>query len=338
MRRQNPVEQISGLCPDVYSVSLLSAKEKEELAGKFLPRVRYEIKAEIYGCCIKLLCDDHALKDTWEANFYSMSQNVRSHGRLYVFADESCGPDTVRYDPCSKTAFLINFTYYGWIKSIALSLAGDILEDEHDIFSMHGACLDIGGQGVCLVGLSGSGKTTHTYGLLTHPRTRVVSDDWFFSRVYGSDILAYGSERNFYIGEDVGKIWKEFGGLVEDGGFDGKGRAIADIRWVIGKGRILPMTTLRTIIVLRRDMDEENIVMTLDPQDGVGYFVKNRFFNPHLLVDSPDKERVRRRYAAALLGRTTAYVVNTRGTPAETQKWIRSLVGVPQAELPAGKP
>jgi len=322
----------------VYTIALITTGEKEELAGKFLPRIKYEIKSEIYGCCIKLLSDDHALKDTWEANFYSMSQNVRSHGRLYVFADGSFAPDTVRFDPYTKTAFLINFTYYGWIKSIALSLAGDILEDEHEIFSVHGACLDVGGQGVCLVGPPGAGKTTHTYGLLTSTRTRVVSDDWFFSRVYGPDILAYGSERNFYIGDEVGKIWKEFGGMVQDGGYDGRGRAVADVRWVIGKGRVLPMTTLRTIIVLRRDTGEENSVRTLDPEAGIGCFTKNRYFNPHLLVGNPDKERIRTRYIAALLERTNAYLVNTRGTPAETQKWIRSLIGIPQENPDPGRP
>jgi hypothetical protein len=33
----------------------------------------------------------------------------------------------VLYGAQSKTAFLFNIDYYGWIKSLALSLAGDIL-------------------------------------------------------------------------------------------------------------------------------------------------------------------------------------------------------------------
>jgi hypothetical protein len=314
-----------------YTITLISTEERESLIEEHLPKVRYEIKSDLYGCCIKLMTDDHATKDTWEYNFYSISQNIRSHGRLLVFRNEAYAPDTVLFDPLSRTAFLFNFSYYGWVKSIALSLAGDILEDHHGIFSVHGACVDREGVGLCIVGAPKAGKTTQTYGLLQDPRTRIVADDWFYSRMYGPDILAYSSEKNFYIGEDLGTIWKEFGSLVPEGEFDHNGRAVADIRWVIGKGRILPMTTLRTIIVLQRDPADSTISRTLDPDTGLKLFVKNNYFNPHLLVQNTFKTRIRNRYVTELLSRTTVYLVNTTGTPAETQQMIRSLAGIPQS-------
>ena len=314
-----------------YTISLIGPDEKEHLATQLGPSVRYEIKSEIYGCCIKLLTSDHEVKDTWQENFYSMSQNVRSHGRMYVFSDPAYKPDTVLYEPQSKTAFLFNFNYYGWIKSLALSLTGDILEDEHDIFSIHGACVDINGSGLCIVGISGAGKTTQTYGLLKNPRTRIVSDDWFFSRVFGPEILAYGSEKNFYIRQDLEKIWKEFEGLVKEGDYDGDGRAVADIRWVIGKGRILPLTTLRIIIILKRDPADPIPVQSLNPDIALQIFSDNHYFNPHLLVNNPFKKEIRTKYLRDLFSRTTIYMVNTTGTPAETQKLIRSLANVSQS-------
>ena len=315
----------------VYTISLIDPDEKERIATQLVPSARYEIKSEIYGCCIKLITSDHEVKDTWQENFYSMSQNVRSHGRMYVFSDPAYTPGTVLYEPQSKTAFLFNFNYYGWIKSLALSLAGDILEDEHDIFSIHGACVDINGSGLCIVGISGAGKTTQTYGLLKNPRTRIVSDDWFFSRVFGPEILAYGSEKNFYIRQDLEKIWKEFEGLVKEGDYDGDGRAVADIRWVIGKGRILPMTTLRIIIVLKRDPADATTVQSLNPDIALRLFSDNNYFNPHLLVNNPFKKEIRTKYLRDLFSRTTIYMVNTTGTPSETQKLIRSLANVSQA-------
>jgi hypothetical protein len=315
-----------------YHITLITPEEKERLTDRIMPQVRYECKSEIYGCCIKLLSADPVLKETWQENFYSMSQNIRSHGRMFVFPDPACEADTVLYDPQSKTLFLFNVAYYGWVKSLALSLAGDILEDEHDIFSVHGACIDIAGSGLCLVGTSGVGKTTQTYGLLKEPHTRIVSDDWFFSRVFGPEILAYGSEKNFYIRHDLSAIWKEFGGLVKEGEFDGDGRAVADIRWVIGKGRLLPLTTLKTVIVLKRDPADPMTVQSLNPEAALALFTKNNYFNPHLLVSSPFKTMLRTRYLKALLERTTCYEVNTAGTPAETQRMIRSLSGIAQEE------
>jgi hypothetical protein len=313
-----------------YHVTLITPEEKERLTDRYLPQVRYECKSEIYGCCIKLLSADPVLKDTWQENFYSMSQNIRSHGRMFVFPDPAYGPDTVLYDPQSKTAFLFNVAYYGWVKSLALSLAGDILEDEHDIFSVHGACIDIAGAGLCLVGTSMVGKTTHTYGLLKNPHTRIVSDDWFFSRVFGPEILAYGSEKNFYIRHDLESIWKEFNGLVKEGEYDGNDRAVADIRWVIGKGRLLPMTTLKTVIILKRDPSDPATVQSLSPEAALALFTQNNYFNPHLLVSNAWKTMLRTRYLQALLARTTIYEVNTAGTPQETQRMIRSLAGIAQ--------
>jgi hypothetical protein len=313
-----------------YHISLITPDEKEHLSARFMPAARYEIKSEIYGCCIKLLSDDPVLRDTWQENFYSMSQNIRSHGRMFVFRDPGYPPDTVLYDPQSKTAFLFNFGYYGWIKSLALSLAGDVLEDEHGIFSVHGACVDIGGSGICLIGTSGVGKTTQTYGLLRHPHTRIVSDDWFFSRVFGPEILAYGSEKNFYIRQDLEKIWKEFGGLVRAEEYDRDGRAVADIRWVIGKGRLLPLTTLKTVIVLKRDPADPDTVRSLNPETALALFSRNNYFNPHLLVTSPYKTMIRTGYLTNLLERTNIYEVNTSGTPEETQRMIRSLAGIAQ--------
>jgi len=311
-----------------YTISLITQEENERLTREYLPRVRYEIKSQIYGCCIKLLSDNHALKETWQENFYSMSESIRSHGRMFVFANSDYPDNTLLFDSCSKTAFLFNFSYYGWIKSIALGLTGDILEDEHGISSIHGACVDIGGQGLCLIGTSGAGKTTQTYGLLNVSRSRVISDDWFFFRVFGPDILAYGSEKNFYIREDLAGIWREFGGLVGKDEYDADGRAVADLRWVVGKGRQLPFTTLTTLIILKRDPADQQISRKLDSAEACDIFTENRYFNPHLLVNNPRKENLRKRSIQDLLQRTTAYQVNTTKSPKETQSLIRSLVGL----------
>ena len=163
---------------------------------KYCERLLYEERADIYGCCIKLLTDDKYAKERWEQNFYPMSAHVRSHGRLIV-TQENSEKQRVLYDPLSKTAFLINMDYYGWVKSIALSVAGDILEDENNINSVHGACVSIGGQGACLIAPSGTGKTKHTYGLLRLKGVCAITDDWVYVPFMADQDVAVSSEKNF---------------------------------------------------------------------------------------------------------------------------------------------
>ena len=160
----------------------------------------------------------------------------------------------VLYDPSSRTAFLLNIRYYGWIKSIALACAGDILEDAHGISSVHGACIDIAGQGLCMVGISGAGKTTQTYGLLSEPRARIVADDWFYARVFDQYSWHMGRSGISISGRTLRPSGRNTEGWFRTDEYDADGRAVADLRWVIGKGRLLPLTTMpETVMILKRD-------------------------------------------------------------------------------------
>jgi hypothetical protein len=309
-----------------YTIELIDIERKQELIEHYSERALYEMKSDIYGCCIKLLTSIEAIKNRWEDNFYSASQNIRSHGRLYVLSESTEAKSKVYYDPQSKTAFLFNFEYYGWVKSIALSLASDILEDEHGIWSVHGACLDVRGRGICIIGGSGSGKTTHTYGLLRSPQVRVVSDDWFFARIFGNDILAYGSEKNFYVRADLSDIWKEYAWLMQRADLDEKARSVIDIRWIIGKGRILPLSTLELIIILKRDPHDTVKVKELESSQAKQIAKENSYFNPHLLVVNHFKDDLRQTFFSKLFNTVKAFQVNTAGTPEESQEIISHIV------------
>ncbi|MEM1507761.1 MAG: aldolase [Candidatus Bathyarchaeia archaeon] len=305
-----------------YEINLIPIEEKDRLMEKYSDRFLYEERADIYGCCIKLLTDIKYVKERWEESFYPMSAYVRSHGRLVVTSEESEG-QRVLYDPLSKTAFLINVDYYGWVKSLALSVASDILEDSHGINSVHGACVDIDGKGVCLIAPPGTGKTTHTYGLLRVKGVRVVSDDWFFVRLMGNQAIAFASERNFYIQADIAEVWGEYQRLVEKAEFDSKGRAVVNIRWVIGKGRILPMTTLRKAILLKRDPKDSLVLSKLSPEEASRYIESVDFCNPHMLVRDERKTNLRKGFFRELFNSLETYIVNTSAPIIQSHKAIK---------------
>jgi len=308
-----------------YEVELISIEDRNKLMERFEDRFLYEERADIYGCCIKLLTDIKYVKERWEENFYPMSAHVRSHGRLVV-TEEKGEKLKVMYDQLSKTAILVNVDYYGWIKSIALSVASDILEDEHGINSVHGACVDIGGRGICLIAPPGTGKTTHTYGLLRLKGVRVISDDWFFVRFLAEENVAFSSEKNFYVQADIAETWGEYQKLVDKAEFDAKGRGVLNVRWIVGKGKIFPLTTLRTAILLRRNPEDGTIVKKLTPKEAVEYMETVDFCNPHLLVKDPRKNHLRRRFFQEFFGRLEIYLVNTTLPAVETHKVIKEEV------------
>ncbi len=67
-----------------YSVKLIGTEEKDALYARYIPRLLYARKSEIYGCCVKLLTDDDTIVHQWQDNFYMTSENLRSHGRVIV--------------------------------------------------------------------------------------------------------------------------------------------------------------------------------------------------------------------------------------------------------------
>jgi hypothetical protein len=306
-------------------VKLIGVEEKERLYEHYLPRLVHSRKSEIYGCCIKLLTDDEVLRRTWEDNFYAASESTRSHGRLIALRDPG-QEDGVLYDPYTRTAFSFNLEYYGWIKSLALAIAGDTLEDEHEIYSVHGAAIDVGGRGVALIAPPKTGKTTHSWGLLRMPEARLITDDWFFVRLSEKGHLAFGSEKNCYVDGNIAGIWPEYRPLVEKAKFDDAERAILNVRWIIGNTGVIPMTSLRTVLLLKRDETDEALVSDLTVDEAMEYLERNDFRNPHQLVRDERKSMLRRQFFRQLLSKVDVHMVNTRLPPEQTQEEIRRTI------------
>lgn len=310
-----------------YSVRIISPEEKDVLVGRYDGRILFTRKSEVYGCCIKLLTDQDLVRRTWEDNFYAMAENVRSHGRLVVL-DDATMPPGVLYDPLSRTAFMFNVHYYGYIKSVALALAGDVLEDAHGIYSVHGAAIDVAGKGMAFIAPSKTGKTTHSWGLLRHPEARLVTDDWFFVRLSRKRHLAFASEKNCYVEGDIGGIWKEFQPLVERATFDGNERAILNVRWIVGTTGVVPMTSLHHILLLQRDREDARVVWDIGPEEALEYLEAHDFCNPHQLVRGERKMALRSNFFRQLLARTEVHMVNTILPPQDTQREIQRALGL----------
>ena len=305
----------------VVPTSVVSEVYDSCRSGRF-----YSSKADISGVCVKLVTAFKSDLDMWVDNFRSMSDSVRSHAMVICLQDDSRGLE-VDYDPVTSIAVLYNFDYYGWIKSIALAIVSDILEDSHRIFAVHGAALDLDGRGVAIIAPSKTGKTTQSWGLLRTRNASLVTDDWFFVRLTGGRPRASGSEKNCYIDADIGDVWEEYRPLVATTRFDGRGRGIANIRWVKGPDAVVDQTSVSDIVLLKRDPSDDEVVRELTSEQALEYLASNDFCNPHQMRRDDRKHQLRMRFFERFLSGCRVHLVNTVLSPEETQQAIRGALG-----------
>ena len=107
--------------------------------------------------------------------------------------------------------------------------------------------------------------------------------------------------------------------MVDKARFDRKDRAIVNVRWIIGSGDVIAMVTMKKIILLKRDFQDENVVTRLSTADAVQYLLAHNFCNPHQLVRDNRKIEVRKKFFRRYFEQTDVYLVNTSGAPQATQ-------------------
>ena len=308
-----------------YEVTLIDAGRTEELRKHCSKLNYYSSKADINGICVQLFTENKDYIDMWTDNFYHMSDHVRAHAKIYCMDACDCGLH-VEYNITTSEVFLFNFDYYGWIKSIALGVAGNILEEAHGIYSVHGAALDIDGAGVTLIAPSKTGKTTQSWGLLRMDNSHLISDDWYFVSFGGGRPVVRGSEKNCYIDADIGDVWEEYKPLVTGVRFDNRGRGIGNVRWVTGEDSVIFRTTMRYIILLKRDPEDRDVVREIGTEEALQYLSDHDFCNPHQLVRDEMRMKIRTEFFRKYLSQCQVYMVNTTMPAKETQDSIRSIL------------
>ncbi len=308
-----------------YKVEIISPKTKQRLMENIYSSKLFERKATIHGTCLKFFTDSKQFKEMWEDNFEPMPDWIRPHARLFAIKGKKL---RVRYEPSSKTAIIEGCKYYGWIKSIALAIVADFLEDftsEHRRHSVHGSFVDHGGRGVAIVGPSGSGKTTLTYGLLQKKGFHFVTDDWFFVRLVEDEVLIYSSERNSYIRGNLGQVWKKYARKLKGIKKDCEDRAIVDVKRLFGGHKIRKESSLTAIVILTRTKGLAPMTK-LSAKKALSFMIENDFCNPHQLVRSKEKMEKRKKFFSELFGRAPVYLLNTVETPKESLARLESIM------------
>ncbi|MBM4241209.1 MAG: hypothetical protein FJ150_06060 [Euryarchaeota archaeon] len=307
-----------------YEVEVIKPERKEEMFDEITGKVKFERKASIHGACVKLLTDNEDFKEEWQDNFKFMNEDIRPHTK--IFSIEDGGELQVFYEPISKTCIIKNCDYYGWIKSIALAAISDFFEEyhsEHRRYSVHGSAVDYMGHAIAIIGPPGTGKTTLTYGLLQDEDFNYISDDWFFTRLFENAVVVFTSEKNSYIRDDIAEVWKGFSSAVRKVKLDRRGRGIADVNTLF-KGRIRESSTLKTVVLLKRDKKDEAF-RKLEVDEALEYMISEDFCNPHQLIRDERKFNLRKRFFEETFRKLDIYILNTIETPQESLRRIKKL-------------
>ena len=335
--------------------SVVGKKERDRLVEKAeeaLGNEWFGWKASIDGFCLQLFTNSEHLYDFWVENWFSMNLDIKSHGRLYAVLDPESdgGKPHAYYNPDTKTAIIFNSEYYGQVKSWALGITCDIAEDQHDIHSIHGSCIEVNGNGIVLIAPTGTGKSTHSYALLKMEGARLHSDDWLYVRFIGGTkgrASADISERKFYLRTNIVRVFPEIRkfldkcklenveplSLAEADALKTKGiaaasvdemmqdpyvaheysRAMLDPLWISGSDKFVDTTRARKVILLKRDKDDPEIVRKLDSNEAVHYLTTQpeQFLNPYLIVKTPEKIEIRQDFFKRLFKFAPCYLVNT---------------------------
>lgn len=304
----------------------------------------YVWNANIDGIIIQLRTNDAHLMDFWTENWFPADLKAMPHGLIYAVTGVPRQKPHAYYNTGTKTAIFFNTNYYGQCKSWALGIVADIMEMQHDIHSIHGGVVDVGGTGIVIIAPTGTGKSTHSYGLtLNIKNARMHSDDWCYVEYIGGRMgraSATISERKFYLRTDIAGTYQIMGELfrrcklenVQGGDFTafGNSRAILDPYWIGGKEKFIDTTRLRAVVLLRRD-EEHPPEVKLKPDDAIevlrkgeymvmpgagpkkdwGKIKSEPFYNPYLLVRSKQREELQITFFSKLLTFAPCYILNT---------------------------
>lgn len=366
MHSYNKVTKVRGR----VASSIINKTKRDDLvakAEKALGNEWYGWKANIDGFCMQLFTNSPHLYEFWVENWFSMSRAIRSHGRIYAVLDLDFnnGEPYAFYNSETKTAVIFNTEYYGQIKSWALGITCDIAEDQHDIHSIHGSCIEVNGDGIVLIAPTGTGKSTHSYALLQMKGARLHSDDWLYVRFIGGEkgrVSADISERKFYIRTNIVRVFPEICPLLDKcklenvetltkeeveqlkkEGYSEEGiekmlrdpyiaheysRAMLDPLWISGPEKFVDTTRIRKVILLKRDKDDPQLARKMDIEEAVEYSTvqPEQFLNPYLIVKTPEKVELRKNFFRRLFKFAPCYLVNTIESVNVVQEKIREIV------------
>jgi len=286
---KNTITKVKSRTPSDKDITLDERDKLLKLSEQYLGFDEYhEWNANINGVIVQLRTNSPHLVDFWIDNWYpaELESDLVPHGVIHAVKKVENHEPYAYYNSESKSAFFFNNAYYGMVRGWALGIVADISERLYDVHSIRASCLDVDGEGVLIIGATGTGRSTISYGLLEDEKVRIHSDDWVFMRYRETEAIADISERKFYMRTNLAETYPDLATLFTRSKCENvtekredcnhrqcterdncplqtnaqyclwgnkNARAIVDPNWIAGPDRYTRRTRVKHVIILRRD-------------------------------------------------------------------------------------
>lgn len=314
----------------------ITRETREELVQKAERHLGYDSiyvwNANINGYIIQLRTNESHLDDFWRENWFPapMERNLRPHGVIYAATgvyDEDPG---IYYNSETKTGIIFNVNEYEFVRALALGIVADVCEEQERLNFLRGSLVDINGEGIAIMGETGSGVSTNAFLLMELERARIHSDDIIYVEQLGGEkgrISTSVSERKFFLKKDLIKIYPRLQALYENSKRENN-HFMLDPWWIGGNEKYLDTTRIKLIFLLVNNCKEPKIAKRLSPQEAINILTNSPqpFFNPYLLLRSDKRKKLQIDFYKNIFKFAAVYCLNLAHPLLDMQKEVRRII------------
>jgi aspartate/methionine/tyrosine aminotransferase len=332
----------------------------------------FEWNANIGGIIVQLRTNSPHLSDFYSENWYpaQLEADLEPHAVIYAIKDVPGREPRGFYHSDSRTSVIFNTAWYGQVRNMAVAIAADIAERMGSAQNVRAMAFDYDGRGTLLFGPPGVGKTGLMASMLSVQGARILTTDFVSVRFSPTAALADAHERKLYVATEMvekmpalsqlfdrsklenvvfrredcenGKCPDQDSCLIDRGMghcymASSCSRAMLDPYWLGGPDKHTKRTTLRSVILLRREpvapaVEELTAQSALALLDRAAEGQRSvPLLNPYLLVRNSARMEQRRQMYSRLFASCKVFSINTAAGPAQSAK------AYAQAILQSGK-